>query len=83
MARKHQPHPMPLTLDPEQQGIGVPRDVDERLWVVICRDCGDLGGRAEQYSEVVQQLRRPLGSLAEAQAVAAAHMSSAGEVPVE
>jgi hypothetical protein len=72
---------MPLAIDPDEQGRGVPTQVDERRWVVICQDCGDWGGRADQYSEAVQKLRGPYASLEEAEGATVAHMMSTGPAP--
>jgi hypothetical protein len=72
---------MPLALDPEEQGLAMPTQVDGRMWVIICPDCGDIGGPPDKLPETVRKLRGPYPSIEAARRVASAHQLSAGPAP--
>ena len=42
-----------------QNGTWVSAEEDERNWEVLCRECGDTDGPAEEQSKAVQRLRGP------------------------
>jgi hypothetical protein len=80
---QHYPFERPLHLGWHRDGEGnwAWDSTDDWQWEVICEQCGDTGGPAEEQSETVCKLRGPYPSKHKARHAADGHFKEWGVPP--